>query len=139
MHQVYNAGIGEDESHGWCDSMVVCRGRTGKIISQAEKNLYDNDIGVLLLAKEGIVMRDLATRFVEKKNAKHGEDVWVLLFCDNLSAHLDEEVKRTFGNAKVLLFYFPPNMTNFIQPIDAGLGRTVRISIGHFLDQWLMD
>ena len=30
-------------------------------------------------------------------------------------------------------------MTNFIQPIDAGLGRTVRISIGHFLDQWLMD
>ena len=53
MHQVYNAGIGEDESHGWCDSMVVCRG-TGKIISQAEKNLYDNDIDVLLLAKEGM-------------------------------------------------------------------------------------
>ena len=52
MHQVYNAGIGE-ESHGWCDSMVVCRG-TGKIISQAEKNLYDNDIDVLLLAKEGM-------------------------------------------------------------------------------------
>ena len=57
----------------------------------------------------------------------HGEDVWVILFCDNLSAHLDQEVKTIFGNGKVLLFYFPPNMTNFIQPIDAGLGRRVRM------------
>ena len=30
-------------------------------------------------------------------------------------------------------------MTNFIQPIDAGLGRSVRIKIGHALDVWLMD
>ena len=65
--------------------------------------------------------------------------MWVLLFCDNLKARLDEEVKRIFGDAKVLLFYFPPNMTNFIQPIDAGLGRSVRIAIGNYLDLWLMD
>ena len=30
-------------------------------------------------------------------------------------------------------------MTNFIQPIDAGLGRSVRIKISHALDEWLMD
>ena len=29
-------------------------------------------------------------------------------------------------------------MTNFIQPIDAGLGRCVRVSIGFFLDKWLV-
>ena len=63
----------------------------------------------------------------------------MILFCDNLSAHLDQEVKTLFGNGKVLLFYFPPNMTNFIQPIDAGLGRSVRILIGHFLHAWLME
>ena len=55
------------------------------------------------------------------------------IFCDNLSAHLDLEVK-IFFNGKVLLFYLPPNMKNFIQPIDAVLGRSVRILIGNFLD-----
>jgi hypothetical protein len=29
-------------------------------------------------------------------------------------------------------------MTNFIQPIDAGIGRSVRTAIGHQLDDWLM-
>ena len=24
----------------------------------------------------------------------HGEDVWVLIFCDNLSAHLDQDVNK---------------------------------------------
>ena len=138
MHQVFNAGVG-DKAHGWCD--MVCRG-TGKRISKAEKNLYDNDISVFWQPKawvDKVVMRQLAERFVKEKNNKHGEDVWVLLFCDNLKAHLDEEVKIIFGDAKVLLFYFPPNMTNFIQPIDAGLGRSVRIAIGNYLDLWLMD
>ena len=78
-------------------------------------------------------------RFVEFKNEKHGEMTWVMLFFDNLSAHLDLEVREIFGNGKVFLCYFPPNMTNFVQTIDAGLGRSVRIRIGHALDNWLMD
>ena len=41
--------------------------------------------------------------------------------------------------ARFFLCFFPPNMTNFIQPIDAGLGRSVRIKIGHYLDKWLMS
>jgi len=138
MHQLYNTGVG-DKAHGWCN--VVCRG-TVKRISKAEKNLYDNDVNVFWQPKawvDSVVMRKLAERFVAEKNSKHGEDVWVILFCDNLRAHLDEEVKRIFGDSKVLLFYFPPNMTNFIQPIDAGLGRSVRIVIGNSLDLWLMD
>ena len=61
------------------------------------------------------------------------------MFYDNLYAHLDEEVKQIFGDGKVLLFYFPPNMTNFIQPIDAGLGRSIRIEIGNSLDLCLND
>ena len=70
-----------------------------------------------------VVMKDLAVKFVNHKNEVHGVDKWVILFCDNLSAHLDEEVRNIFGDAKVFLCYFPPNMTNFIQPIDAGMGR----------------
>ena len=138
MHQVFNAGKG-DKAHGWCD--MVCRG-TGKRIAQAETDLYDEDIEVFWQPKawvDKVVMRNLAERFVMEKNRVHGEDVWVILFCDNLSAHLDQEVKTIFGNGKVVLFYLPPNMTNFIQPIDAGLGRSVRILIGHFLHAWLME
>ena len=56
------------------------------------------------------------------------------MFYDKLNTHLDEEVKQIFVDGKVLLFYFPPNMTNFIQPIDAGLGRSIRIEIGNSLD-----
>ena len=44
-----------------------------------------------------------AAKIPQKKN-KHGADVWVLLLCDNLNAHLDEEVKRVFGDAKVFCF-----------------------------------
>jgi len=88
---------------------------------------------------DSAVMRQLAHRFVAHKKEVHGEDVWVLLFCDNLKAHLDQEVKQIFGDGKVLLCYLPPNMTNFIQPIDAGLGRSVRCAVARELDDWLMD
>ena len=84
-------------------------------------------------------MRQLAHCFVAHKQEVHGEDVWVLLFCDNLKAHLDQEVKQIFGQGKVLLCYLPPNMTNFIQPIDAGLGRSVHCAVARELDDWLMD
>ena len=138
MHLVFNAGSGND-SHGWCD--LVCR-ETGRRISMGEKVLWDENVQVFWQGKAWVdkfAMRNLAMRFVDLKTLKHGANTWVILFCDNFSAHLDEEVREIFGNAKVFLCYFPPNMTNFIQPIDAGLGRSVRIKIGHALDEWLMD
>ena len=111
-------------------------------ISAGEKALWDDDVKVFWQKKAWVdkhVMKDLAIRFVDHKKKVHGEDLWVILFCDNLSAHLDDDVREIFGNGKVFLCFFPPNMTNFIQPIDAGLGRSVRIKIGHYLDEWLMD
>ena len=68
-------------------------------------------------------MRNLAKIFVMEKNRVHGEDFWALMFCDNLSAHLDQDVKTIFGIGKVWFFsfYFPPspNMKHLIQLIDA--------------------
>lgn len=72
-------------------------------------------------------MIQLAEKFVEHKIEKHGENQWVLLFCDNLRPHLDEEVKQIFGDGKVLLCCLPPNMTRVSQPINAGLGRSIRV------------
>ena len=65
--------------------------------------------------------------------------MWVILFCDNLSPYLDEEVNKIFGEIKVILCFLPPNMTNFFQPIDARLGRLVRLSVGRNLDEWLVN
>ena len=84
-------------------------------------------------------MRYLARHFVEHKFAARGEDVWVILFCGNLSLHLDESVKNILGKIKVFLCFLPPKMKNFFQPIDAGLGRLVKLSVGRHLDEWLMN
>ena len=106
-------------------------------ISAGEKALWNTDVKVFWQGKAWVdkhVMKDLAVRFVRHKQEVHGDNVWVILCCDNLSAHLDADVREIFGQGKVFLCFFPPNMTNFIQPIDAGLGRSVRIKIGHHLD-----
>jgi len=51
----------------------------------------------------------------------------------------DSDVKKIFGDGKVLLVVFPPAMTEVIQPIYAGYGRSTRCCIGNELDRWLMD
>jgi DDE superfamily endonuclease. len=85
-------------------------------------------------------MMQLAERFVQHKIDKHGPDIWVIAFCDNLKAHVSNEVRDIFGRAKVLLCFLPPNMTHIAQPIDAGIvGQTLRIAVGNGLDEWLMD
>ena len=117
------------------------RREIGKIIDQEEKHFRDEDIEVFWKSKVWVgkvVMRDLSERFVMEKNRVYGEDSWVILFCKNLSAHVDQKMNTIFGYGKVLLFYSPLNMKNFIQPIDKGLGRSDRILIGHLLDAWLM-
>ena len=73
------------------------------------------------------------------KVSVHGEDVWVILFYDNLSAHLNEEIRNIFGEIKVFLCLLPANMKNFLQPIYAGLGRSVKILVGRHLYEWLMN
>ena len=57
---------------------------------------------------------------------------------DNLSAHIADDVKKTFADGHMFLLYFPPLTTESLQPIDAGYGRSIRCHIGHLLDEWLM-
>ena len=66
---------------------------TGKRIPGAEKILYANDISVFWQKKarvDKVVMRELAEYFFGEKIIKHGKNVWVIMFCDNLNVHLDE-------------------------------------------------
>ena len=121
--------------------LFFCKG-TSKRIDRGEKELWDDRVKDFWQKKtwiDSVVMIDLSRHFFEGKVAVHREDLWVILFCDNLSPYLDEEVNNIFGEIKVILCFLPPNMTNFFQPIDARLGRLVRLSVGRNLDEWLVN
>ena len=87
---------------------------------------------------DGPTIIKLAEKFVREKIERHGDD-WFLLYCDNLAAHRVPDVRRIFGDNRVLIVYSPPSMTEMVQPIDAGYGRSLRMAIGRELDSWLMD
>ena len=57
---------------------------------------------------DGTMMKKLAAKFLIEKQKKHGDE-WVMLIRDNLSTHLTSEVKHIFGDAHMLVIYFPPN------------------------------
>ena len=46
---------------------------------------------------------------------------------------------KEFFENRVIVCWFPPNMTNFFQPIDERTGRSVHTSTGQFLDSWLTE
>ena len=68
------------------------------------------------------------------------KDCPVVVFCDNLDAHCWDEVLDECTRAKVLVvFVVPPGCIDAMQPIDAGIGRCIRIyHIGQVLDAWRM-
>ena len=80
-----------------------------------------------------------AISFNDHIKTRWGEDAKALLICDNLDAHIADKTKAAFGkDNRVFLFCLPPQVTEAIQPIDAGYGRSIRCCIGRLLDEWLM-
>ena len=137
MHVVYNAGNGTHRA-GWVD--LVCKGTSWRI-RQTERELWGKRVGIYFQKYPWVdteVTKELAKKFVKFKTQTYSADTWVLLYCDNLCAHIADEVKQIFGDSKVFLCFIPPNMTHFVQSIDAGLGRCTCIAIGNELDSWLM-
>ena len=93
MHQVFNARVCNNP-HGWND--LVCK-IAGERTRKVKRALYDENVQVFWQKRgwvDKVVARDFAEKFVEHKKGKHGENIWVLLFCDNLSAHLDDQMKK---------------------------------------------
>jgi hypothetical protein len=136
VHVFINAGMTEDTSYGYCD--LICRGK-GTHISMLETVAYNKNVNVRWQQKAWVdraVMVEIAQEFVQFKREKHGDKA-VLLICDNLDAHCFEDVLVIFGSANILVWFCVPGCTDLIQPIDAGIGRSIRIYVGHALDKWL--
>ena len=61
----------------------------------------------------------------------------LLVICDNLDAHCHGPVLEVFSKGNVFVLFVVKNCTDCIQPIDAGIGRCMRVCVGHALDDWL--
>ena len=61
----------------------------------------------------------------------------MLLFADNLDAHCHLPVLENFAQANTFVWFFFSGCTDLIQPIYAGIGRSIRIYVGRSLDIWL--
>ena len=60
-----------------------------------------------------------------------------LLFCDNLDAHVFEGFRKTARELNTLVWFFPPNCTDFLQPVDAGAGAVIGMLYLRAQDRWL--
>lgn len=66
-------------------------------------------------------------------------DEWLLL-ADNLDGQVQADFIQTckdVANAKV--WFYPPNFTDDLAPVDAGLGQQIKFWFAHYLDEWLED
>ena len=142
MHIVTNAGSGDDRD-GYVE--LICRGKVldGSRFSRAERSQWNKDVNMHFQKNAWMdrqVMEQSAKNFNEHIRKRWGNNAKALALCDNLDAHICEQTKEVLGaNSNVFLYCFPPAVTEAIQPIDAGYGRSVRCSIGRQLDDWLMD
>lgn len=137
MHIFCNAGKGEDRD-GY--TPLICKGSPNGRRTQIEKLAYNNNTPMLFQKNAWVdtpTMKQLATHFVNHIKDRHN-GLGVLLYCDNLAAHVADEVKEIFHQGNVFLCYFPPCTTESTQAIDAGIGRSIRCAIGNLLDQWLL-
>ena len=85
------------------------------------------------------VMTQITERFIKHKVKVHRADVWVLLLYINLRAHVADQVQKIFDDTKMILYFLPKNISEMVQPINAGLGRPLRCKIWHGLDTWVMS
>ena len=102
MKLVFNAGT-DDKYFVWCD--IIFKGTETGILS-SEKERRDKSVDLFWQKKVwvvSVVIRDLDQNSVAHNNEVHGEGFWVIVFCDNLSAHLGYDVKQIFESNKVFL------------------------------------
>ena len=101
MHVFCNSGKGEDRD-GY--TALVCKGSPKGRRTQIEKLAYNN--APMLFQKNAWVgaheMKTLANDFINHIKERHN-GLGVLLFCDNLAAHVSDEVKEIFHKGNVFL------------------------------------
>ena len=140
MNIYVNAGKGKD-ADGYVE--LICKGKVidGRRYNKLEREAWQKDVPMYFQKNAWMdrpVMALSASNFTDHVNKRWGGKK-CLLFCDNLDAHVCEETKTIFADGNVFLFCLPPSVTEAIQAIDAGYGRSMRCAVGRALNAWLME
>ena len=122
---------------------VIFRG-TGKRISPVEKAAYHKNVDVFFqenaLADQKFCM-EWAQRSYRKslmRGRSHLPQERSVLLMDNLHAQTTDAFKEFLSeHCNTLASYFPVNNTDEVQPVDAGVGRMLKVEVGRQLDIWL--
>ena len=120
--------------------VIIFRG-TGTKISAREREAYHKKVRVFwqrcaradaAFMNAWAVMLKTDTAFFNRQ-AKP-------LFLDSLIAHKDEAVVKTLKDRhQTDVHFLPRGMTNMLQAVDAGVGRTLKLYIARRYDAWLQE
>lgn len=62
-----------------------------------------------------------------------------VLFCDNLTAQVSDEFKKSVSKLNGVVLYVLPNSTDLWQPVDASYAQILKTLIGQAQQRWLDD
>lgn len=126
---------------------IIFRG-TGTRITEREKSSYAEDVDVLWQPKAW-VDRPTAVEWVKKSFSRVIEadlaagvatkDTQYLLLQDNLDAQLQPAYVAELGKLQTASRWLLAGKTDYVQPVDAGLGRQIKLYMGEEMDAWLED
>ena len=126
---------------------IIFRG-TGARISQQEKDAYADGVDVLWQPKAWVDrptalewVRTSFKRVIEADRAAGvaDKDTQYLLLQDNLDAQLQPAYVAELGKLQTASRWLLAGKTDYLQPVDAGLGRQVKLYMGEAMDAWLED
>jgi hypothetical protein len=77
--------------------------------------------------------------FIDANFLRDGRYEETILFLDNLDAQIWHSFRDLLKTVGTLAFYYPPNMTDQLAPIDAGPGRALKYSMEKQQEEWLLE
>jgi hypothetical protein len=123
--------------------MIIFQGQ-GKRIRPEERAAWDKRVHVTFQRKawmDGELMR----RWVDEVLLPHlnatdpSPDRRAILFLDNLAAQSSEEIREHLAANEVKPWFFPPNCTDLLQPVDRHLARQVKAKVADLLTHRLVE
>jgi hypothetical protein len=113
---------------------VLFRGM-GLRLRQAERDAWDKRVEVIFQKKAwmddatALVYTDkvLLPEFAERGFTDGQKDTEALMLMDNLHSHKTDALTGTLKRHGILSWFHSPNCTDIQQPVDAGLGRHMKV------------
>ncbi len=107
---------------------VIFRGK-GKRISEDEKNAWHPDVDVYF-QENTKADTEFSNKWVKQTLSPAVKDSKrFVVFCDNPSAQVSDEFKKSISDLKGICWYDLPNATDIWQPVDAGYAELLKVVI----------